>query len=193
MALIKCSECQKEISDKASACPNCGNPVVAQSAIPAIQSKPAQVEYGQVVQKPNPPTKPKKKHGCLIAIAVVFGVFIIIGIIASIFPDDSDSPVEKTSSSIAESSQAPSPDSSAAPNPTPQPANTYQSILDEYSALLREAAPQLAIEFENEAQRNTGGIEGLAELSLKKTEELAKISLEGTEKNGGALADNGIW
>lgn len=27
MALIKCSECGKEISDKATACPNCGNPI----------------------------------------------------------------------------------------------------------------------------------------------------------------------
>jgi len=26
MALIKCSECSKEISDKAESCPNCGNP-----------------------------------------------------------------------------------------------------------------------------------------------------------------------
>lgn len=27
MALIKCSECGKEVSDKAAACPFCGNPV----------------------------------------------------------------------------------------------------------------------------------------------------------------------
>lgn len=27
MALIKCAECGKEISDKANACPNCGSPV----------------------------------------------------------------------------------------------------------------------------------------------------------------------
>jgi len=27
MALIKCSECQKEISDKAEVCPQCGSPV----------------------------------------------------------------------------------------------------------------------------------------------------------------------
>ncbi len=27
MALINCSECGKEVSDKASACPNCGNPI----------------------------------------------------------------------------------------------------------------------------------------------------------------------
>ncbi len=28
MALINCSECGKQISDKASSCPNCGNPVI---------------------------------------------------------------------------------------------------------------------------------------------------------------------
>jgi len=27
MALIKCSECGKDISNKASTCPNCGNPI----------------------------------------------------------------------------------------------------------------------------------------------------------------------
>ena len=27
MALIKCSECAKEVSDKATACPNCGAPI----------------------------------------------------------------------------------------------------------------------------------------------------------------------
>jgi DNA-directed RNA polymerase subunit RPC12/RpoP len=29
MALIKCSECGKEISDKAPACPSCGAPLAA--------------------------------------------------------------------------------------------------------------------------------------------------------------------
>src|SRR6266849_10809147 len=27
MALIKCSECGKDVSDKAPTCPNCGNPI----------------------------------------------------------------------------------------------------------------------------------------------------------------------
>jgi len=27
MTLVKCSECAKEISDKATTCPNCGNPL----------------------------------------------------------------------------------------------------------------------------------------------------------------------
>tara|TARA_B100001250_G_C19674444_1_gene733005 strand:+ start:21 stop:449 length:429 start_codon:yes stop_codon:yes gene_type:complete len=36
MALIKCSECGKEISDKAASCPHCGNPNGA-NALKAIQ------------------------------------------------------------------------------------------------------------------------------------------------------------
>lgn len=37
MALIQCSECGKEISDKAGACPNCGNPVVRKNPVPKQQ------------------------------------------------------------------------------------------------------------------------------------------------------------
>lgn len=45
MALIKCSECGREISDKASACPGCGAPVSA----PAAEQPPAptSVHYNQ--------------------------------------------------------------------------------------------------------------------------------------------------
>lgn len=32
MALIKCDECGKEISNKAPSCPNCGNPVLPVAA-----------------------------------------------------------------------------------------------------------------------------------------------------------------
>jgi hypothetical protein len=31
MALINCSECGKQISDKATSCPNCGNPINQQT------------------------------------------------------------------------------------------------------------------------------------------------------------------
>ena len=34
MAVIKCSECRKKISDKAQACPHCGAPVVKVAAPP---------------------------------------------------------------------------------------------------------------------------------------------------------------
>ena len=47
MALIKCPECGKEISDKASACPNCGCPASAMNATGAISSDAE--KYGIVV------------------------------------------------------------------------------------------------------------------------------------------------
>lgn len=31
MALIKCTECNKDVSDKAASCPNCGNPINTQT------------------------------------------------------------------------------------------------------------------------------------------------------------------
>ena len=34
MALIKCPECGKEISDKAASCPHCGNPMAPVSVLP---------------------------------------------------------------------------------------------------------------------------------------------------------------
>ena len=37
MALIKCGECGKEISDRAAACPGCGAPIAA----PAAQAAPS--------------------------------------------------------------------------------------------------------------------------------------------------------
>jgi len=37
MALIKCSECGKKVSDKASACPNCGNPVRKEIVISKVK------------------------------------------------------------------------------------------------------------------------------------------------------------
>lgn len=58
----------------------------------------------------------------------------------------------------------------------------YQSILDEYSAKIREAVPALIEEYNAEAQNNTEGIQGLAELSNAKISELAKISNEGVQE-----------
>jgi len=39
MALIKCSECRKDISDKALVCPNCGNPIKDQNVAVQISAK----------------------------------------------------------------------------------------------------------------------------------------------------------
>ena len=39
MALIKCSECGNDVSDKAKACPNCGCPVKAPIWCPECNSE----------------------------------------------------------------------------------------------------------------------------------------------------------
>ena len=59
---------------------------------------------------------------------------------------------------------------------------TYESILEDYSQRIRDAAPWLAAEFREEAENNDAGLEGLAELSLAKTTILAEISSEGVER-----------
>lgn len=66
MALIKCPECGKEISDKAASCPHCGCPV----------SHPQTQVEKTVIQDNLPNTKPKKKgHGCLISFVVILLIF----------------------------------------------------------------------------------------------------------------------
>jgi hypothetical protein len=45
MALIKCAECGKEVSEKAAACPGCGAPI---AAAPSPQTLPAQTPDARV-------------------------------------------------------------------------------------------------------------------------------------------------
>lgn len=73
MALIKCSECGKEISDKAKTCPNCGCPLNG-TEIP----KPA------IPREDVPPAKaPKKrKYGCLVSIIIFLFLAFIVGMLA---------------------------------------------------------------------------------------------------------------
>ena len=47
MALIKCSECGREISDRAEACPGCGAPVSAQREASPESPVPATVTYNR--------------------------------------------------------------------------------------------------------------------------------------------------
>jgi uncharacterized membrane protein YvbJ len=43
MALIKCTECGREVSDKALTCPACGNPIAQAASAAAQASSPPQV------------------------------------------------------------------------------------------------------------------------------------------------------
>lgn len=85
MSLIKCSECGKEISNKATTCPNCGCPVQQ-----AITSEP-------VVQSPPPK---KKGHGCLVSVVILFLVFAGLGVAVSQGVKDMEENPEKYDNSI---------------------------------------------------------------------------------------------
>ena len=77
MALINCSECGKEYSDKAPACPNCGCPTAPGGMSPV--SAPPETKDAK-------PEKPKKKKkGCLVGCLGSLGIFTLLALIASIF------------------------------------------------------------------------------------------------------------
>lgn len=70
MALIKCSECGKDVSTKADKCPHCGAPVV--------------------------PPKTKKRSGCLIlvgALVASFVVMVLFSVLVATCSNSSNSPV----------------------------------------------------------------------------------------------------
>lgn len=92
MAMIKCSECGKEISEKANTCPNCGAPVnnqIAKEQSPTI-----------VVSNAIPA---KKKGSCLKTILIAFGILVLLGVIGSMAGNDgksdNDSKIESVDSS----------------------------------------------------------------------------------------------
>lgn len=68
MAMIKCSECGKEVSDKAAVCPNCGNPIAAAPA-------PAAAVPANTAEKPK-----KKKKGLLIMFIVTIALWIFVAV-----------------------------------------------------------------------------------------------------------------
>lgn len=78
MAMIKCPECGKEISDKATTCPNCGAPIGTTS-----QGAPAQPDFGQYNGPAQQPPKKKKKHRGLVVLAVIVVLMIIIIAVAN--------------------------------------------------------------------------------------------------------------
>jgi hypothetical protein len=69
MALIKCPECGKDVSDQAVSCPHCGRPLL-DAAAAAAQVAP-------------PPAAPKKKMGCLTVIGILFAIGFGISLLSN--------------------------------------------------------------------------------------------------------------
>lgn len=74
MAMIKCSECGKSISDKASNCPNCGNPIDLNGS-----EKIQKVEISKVNVKPK-----ITKKTIIIIISIITLIAVALGIIYSV-------------------------------------------------------------------------------------------------------------
>lgn len=84
MALIKCPECGKEISDQAITCPNCGCPISlnAETTIKTIsRSQPSKKE------------RPLRKK--MIIVLSISGCILLIGIANSVFSDSSETPSDE--------------------------------------------------------------------------------------------------
>lgn len=100
MALIKCKECGKEISDKAVACPHCGCPVQMENdAKTEVQNKPT-VEDENQQQNISTGEKKKKGHGCLTSIIIFFLLVGVIGVAIMQLSDDQDQNLGKNKTGI---------------------------------------------------------------------------------------------
>lgn len=89
MALIKCSECGKKISNKAKTCPNCGCPIGESSNL--AQASPS-------IANSMASSKKKKGNGCLICIVCFLAVSAFAGFMIS----SGDATTKSESESVAE-------------------------------------------------------------------------------------------
>src|SRR5437588_10856041 len=82
MALISCSECGHKVSDKASACPSCGNPLgepaTSASPVTARTSGASQMAVEPPVQTIEQTGKQYKGAQLLGGIAMVLGVVLVM-------------------------------------------------------------------------------------------------------------------
>lgn len=90
MALIKCPECGKEISDKAAACPNCGHPIATENQNGKSQP-PAPEPRIYAPQEKNPKKPLRKGDKVLIFIIALACISIIIGVIIAVTDNDDNS------------------------------------------------------------------------------------------------------
>lgn len=92
MALIKCPECGKEVSDSAQNCPGCGYPLIASET---TENNDNSLKNSTQVNIPIQPTK-KKKSGCLVGCLTAVVIFILFIAIIAVIGGNSTSDSTKT-------------------------------------------------------------------------------------------------
>lgn len=76
MALITCPECGKEISDKATTCPNCGMPLVAETS----EEAPTTVSKENIpVTPPSGNSKKNKPQNKNTKLSIASLIFTVLG------------------------------------------------------------------------------------------------------------------
>lgn len=110
MALIKCKECGKEISDQAPACPNCGAPKHIAQGLPEawVAQEPdatPQAQQATSTQVPATAAPRTKSSGCAIVVFVFLGL-IILGTLASRCSPSDNQSVTTTNNQPADSANS---------------------------------------------------------------------------------------
>jgi len=77
MGLIKCSECNNEVSSKASSCPKCGAPIAIDNAPIAIDNASSSEVTGEAQVTIQETSKVFKLHTIYSIGIILFGAFII--------------------------------------------------------------------------------------------------------------------
>ena len=101
MALIKCKECGKEISDKATACPHCGCPVQTADGAKVEMQEESTVKGKDQSQGAVPVKKKKKGHGCLMTIIVFALICVAVNVAVTNDAKDRKENPQKYDDSIA--------------------------------------------------------------------------------------------
>ena len=94
MALINCPDCNKEISDKAPACPGCGSPI---ASAPPIASKGTTIPYSDQEVAVMLSKKKKTSHILHLLLSIVTaGVWVIMWILVAISNASENSKIDRT-------------------------------------------------------------------------------------------------
>lgn len=140
MALVKCRECSKEISDQAPACPGCGAPMNIAVGTQASWSPPTQAPPPTPVGKP-PSAPPKKTSGCLL----VFVAFLLLLVMSAAIrscsediappasPPPAAAPVPPSPEAVAQSIAALAAEMDAQTNPAQQRLTAAQRLINTYA------------------------------------------------------------
>lgn len=152
MALIKCSECGREISDSASSCPGCGAPMVVAKGLPAAWVASQQESPPQPVQPPASSVGAGPKPGVspryvLLIIIVCFTLYMVVTVKAC---------GERSGQSLPVAS-APAAESKLAPAPAPDP-TAVQKNLEEWATRMEseETAPAVRLNLAESIISNYG-------------------------------------